>query len=274
MNKRERKKRFNQITKKIKEVKIQGAQNIAKKALYAYSLIPTKKSKKKLLSLRPTEPLLKNVLSKIDKQGAKKILKHFEKTQKKINKFSEKLLKNKDIIFTHCHSSSVTKSMISSKKKRNKFEVYNIETRPLLQGRKTVNELRKHGIKITHFVDSAAMIALTKKQGTKKVDKVFIGADAILKDGVINKVGSGIISKIAYDHKIPVYILADSWKYSSKKIKMEKRSFKEIWSFRKKGRTLNIQNPAFEFVPKKYITAIISEFGILKYNDFLKRVRD
>ena len=90
MDKRERKKRFNQITKKIKEVKIQGAQNIAKKALYAYSLIPTKKSKKKLLSLRPTEPLLKNVLSKIDKQGAKKILKHFEKTQKKINKFYEK----------------------------------------------------------------------------------------------------------------------------------------------------------------------------------------
>ena len=55
-------KRFNQIVKDIQDVKIQGARNIAKKALYAYSLIPTKSSKKKLLSLRPTEPMMENIL--------------------------------------------------------------------------------------------------------------------------------------------------------------------------------------------------------------------
>ena len=58
------KKRFNKIVKDIKDVKIQGAREIAKKAVYAYSLVPTASAKKKLLSLRPTEPLLRNVLDK------------------------------------------------------------------------------------------------------------------------------------------------------------------------------------------------------------------
>ncbi|KHO47160.1 MAG: hypothetical protein QJ16_C0007G0059 [archaeon GW2011_AR1] len=43
---------FNQISKDIKTIKIQGARNIAKKALYAYSLIPTEDSIKKLIFLR------------------------------------------------------------------------------------------------------------------------------------------------------------------------------------------------------------------------------
>jgi len=41
-----KKKRFNQIINDIKEVKIQGAREIAKKAVYAYSLVPTARAKK------------------------------------------------------------------------------------------------------------------------------------------------------------------------------------------------------------------------------------
>jgi len=269
MNKREKKKRFAQIVKGIKEIKIQGARNIAKKALYAYSLIPTKASKKKLLSPRPTEPLLQNVLEKIEKQSYKKILQHFDFSQEKINKSVFRIIKNNDVIFTHCHSATVVEALIYAKKKKKKFEIYNTETRPLFQGRKTSRELKKAGIKVTQFVDSAAMIALTKKQQTKKADKVFLGADALLKGGIINKVGSGMFSKIAHDNKIPVYIVADSWKYSSTKPKMEQRSSHEVWQ----KFYIKIKNPAFEFVPKKYIKAIISELGILNYNQFLKKVR-
>lgn len=268
---RGRKQKFNNILEGIKEIKIQGAKNIAKKALYAYTLIPTKRSKNKLLSLRPTEPLLINVLKKTKNTSPAKILDHFNNTQDKINKSMLKIIKNKETIFTHCHSSTVVEALINAKKKKKQFEVYNTETRPLFQGRKTTLELKKEKIKVTQFIDSAAMIALTKKQGTKKVNKVFLGSDAILRKGVINKVGSGMFSKIAYDNKIPVYILADSWKFSSTKLKMEKRSFKEIWQRKNKGR-LHIENPAFEFVPRKYIKAIVSDLGILSYQDFLKKI--
>ena len=103
------------------------------------------------------------------------------------------------------------------------------------------------------FVDSAARIAMLEKQGTKKVNKIFLGADALQKEGVVNKVGSGMFARIAYENKIPVYILSDSWKYSPKKIKLEKRSFREIWKFGKG------QNPAFELIPKKFIKEVITE---------------
>ena len=120
------------------------------------------------------------------------------------------------------------------------------------------------------FVDSALGIALSKEQGTKKADKIFIGADALLKKGIVNKVGSGIIAKIARMEKIPVFIIADSWKYTPDKLKLEQRNLNEIWSNVPKN--IRIKNPAFEFVPKKYITKIISELGILSYDKFLREV--
>jgi len=266
-----KKKRFNKIAKNIKEVKIQGARNIAKKALYAYSLIPTQTSKKKLLSLRPTEPMLSNVINKMKKHSYKEILKHFDFSQEKINKAVLPLIKNNDIIFTHCHSTNVTGALMYVKKKGKKFEVYNTETRPLFQGRKTAKELKKVGIKVTMFVDSALGVALSKAQGTKKADKVFFGADALLKDGIINKIGSEVIARIAREEKIPVYIVADSWKYTPKEIKLEERDFHEVW--KKVPKKIKIKNPAFEFVHKKYIKGIVSEFGVQKYDDFLKKVR-
>jgi len=272
MNKRGVEKKFNEIVKKIKKVEIQGAEAVAKKSLYAYYLIPSKRSKNKLLSLRPTEPLLKKVLDQTDKYSYSEIMNKLDSFQEIINKSVYRIIKSGDILFTHCHSSSVVKSFLYAKKKGKKFEVYNTETRPLYQGRKTAKELRKGKIKVTQFVDSAAMIALTKKQGTRKVNSVFLGADAITKEGVINKVGSGMISKIAYDNKIPVYIISTSWKYSPKKQELEKRSIKEIWKGLSRKLRIHIENLAFEFIPKKYITAIISEKEILSYDKFLRKL--
>ena len=55
------------IISDIKSIKVQGATNVAKAALKAYGLFSNKKSKKKLLSLRPTEPMLENVLDLAEK---------------------------------------------------------------------------------------------------------------------------------------------------------------------------------------------------------------
>lgn len=266
------KKRFNKIVKDIKEIKIQGARSIAKAALKAYSLIPTKASKKKLLSLRPTEPMLENVLDMIEEgKSLKEIISHFDNAQEKINQHVLKIIKNRDVIFTHCHSTNVVNSLINARKKGRKFQVYNTETRPLYQGRKTAQELRKAGINVTMFVDSALGIALSKEGGTEKTDKVFLGADALLRKGIINKVGSEVIAQIAKNQKIPVYIIADSWKFTKKNISIEQRTLKEIWSSAPKN--IKIKNPAFEFVPKKYIKGIVSEFGNLSYDKFLEKVK-
>jgi translation initiation factor 2B subunit (eIF-2B alpha/beta/delta family) len=267
------KKRFDKIAKDIKSIKIQGARNIAKSALYAYSLIPTKNSIKKLLSLRPTEPMLEHVLKLAEKKQYKEVLKHFDFAQDQINKYILKLINNKEVIFTHCHSTNVVNALIFAKKAWKEFEIYNTETRPLFQGRRTANELRKAKIKVTMFIDSAAAIAIEKENKKDKifVNKVFLGADALLNDGIINKVGSGVIAELSHNHKIPVYIIADSWKFSKKKVPIENRKLNEVWN--RAPKNIQIQNPAFEFVPKKYIAGIVSELGILKYEDFVKRMR-
>ena len=252
-----KKKRFNKIARDIRDIKIQGARNIAKAALEAYSLFPSAKTKNKLLSLRPTEPMMENVLDMAEKKSVKEIQKHFDEAQQKINKKVLKLIKSGDVIFTHCHSTNVVNALIYAKNKGKKFEIYNTETRPLFQGRKTARELRKEGIKVTMFVDSALGVALSKEQGTKKVTKVFLGADALLKKGIINKIGSEVIARIARQEKIPVYIIADSWKSTKKKVPLENRKLNEVWAKAPKG--VKMKNPAFEFVKKKFISEIITE---------------
>jgi len=265
-----KKKRFEKILYDIKKIKIQGARNIAKAALYAYSIYPEKGAKQKLISARPTEPMLFNVMEKTEYQSYKKILWHFDEAQEKINGFVFGMIKNGDIIFTHCHSTNVINALIYAKKRGKKFEVYNTETRPLFQGRMTAKELKKAGIKVTMFIDSALDVALSEKTGGKKANKIFLGSDALLNAGIVNKIGSGLIAKIAMLEKIPVFIIADSWKYTKNHVPIEQRGLNEVWE--RAPKNIKIKNPTFEFVPKKYIRRIVSELGVLTYEKFLKIV--
>ncbi|MBM3247172.1 hypothetical protein FJZ17_01355 [Candidatus Pacearchaeota archaeon] len=255
--------RFEKICRDIKDIKIQGATNVAKAAIRAYYLIPGEESKKKLLSLRPTEPMLSNVLNLVDKWSEKKILSHFSEAQEKINHSVFNLIRQDSVIFTHCHSTNVIKALIYAKKNGKHFSVFNTETRPLFQGRKTAKELTKAGIKVTTFVDSAASIALDQ------CDIVLFGADALLWNSVINKVGSGMFSQIAQDKKVPVYIIADSWKYSPKNVSIEERDFKEVWG----SKLVHIENPAFEPIKATNISRIVTEMGVMDYKEFIDEVR-
>jgi translation initiation factor 2B subunit (eIF-2B alpha/beta/delta family) len=262
---------FNKLCRDIKSIKIQGAKNVAKAGFRAYKLIPTLKSKNKLLSLRSTEPMLENLLNQANNLTYSQLLKKLKQNQEEINKNTYKLIKNNSVIFTHCHSSSVINALIYSKNKGKKFEVYNTETRPLFQGRKTARDLKKARIKTTMFVDDAAKIALTKKQKTKRASLVLFGADAITKKSTFNKVGSGMFAQIAKDNKIPVYILSDSLKYTSKPITIEQRNQEEIWDT---NLNIKIKNPAFEGIERKHITGIISEIGTLSYRNFIKKSKN
>ena len=192
--------KFSRICKDIKDLKIQGAVNVARKGLEAYSLKPGKNSIRKLLSLRPTEPMLRNVLDYAERFSVEEAFKVIDKHLERILSYGKKFIKNKRRIFTHCHSSAVVNVLKLNKK----LTVFNTETRPLFQGRKTGEELSKAGINVVNLVDAAAL------EYIKKSDAVVLGADAILNNGdVINKIGSGMYAEIAYLHKKPVYIITD-----------------------------------------------------------------
>ncbi|MBS3081496.1 hypothetical protein J4416_00980 [Candidatus Pacearchaeota archaeon] len=253
---------FSKICRDIKSIKIQGASNVARAAVKAYSLKPTKKSKEILIKLRPTEPMVLNSLNILEKSSAERVLNHFDNAQEFINYYIHKLIPSKAVIFTHCHSNTLAKALISAHKSGKKFSVILTETRPLYQGHITAKQLLKAGIKVSLLIDSAM------NEGIKKSDLILLGADAVTKKGVFNKIGSALISKISKDYKKPLYIVTDSWKISLNKIQIEKRSPKEIWNhFPKK---VKIENFSFELIPPNQITKVVSEFGIIPYKKFIK----
>ena len=259
-------KRFEQILEQIKDIEIQGATNIAEAGIRAFLINPNAESAKKILSTRPTEPFLQNSIhlllkSKNPKKTSKKILDYIKKSNKKIARHGSMIIKNDMNIFTHCHSSTVMDILKLAKKKHKQFVVYNTEVQPLLQGRKTATELAKLGIKVIHLPDTAAEDAL------KKCDLFLFGADAYLKNKIVNKAGTNMLCEIAKLHNIPCYSAGISLKYT-KKIKMEMRSGKELWDERNKN--IIVINPAFSSLNAKHLTGIISEFGITNYKKFIK----
>jgi len=256
-----------QTVSDIKSLKIQGSQTIAEAALKAWTSAKDKKKASKLLKdARPTEPMLFKALHAVETgSDPLKLIEKFKKDRQKIANFGASLIKNNSIVFTHCHSSTVIDILKAAKAQGKKFVVHNTETRPMFQGRITATELAKAKIPVKHFIDSAAMLAM------KDADIMLIGADWISQKGIANKIGTEMFAEIATKYfKIPVYCCSHSWKFAEKGITIEQRPAKEVWQNVPKG--VDVHNPAFEVAESKHIKGIISEFGILNYNDFLKRM--
>ena len=262
-------KRFEKILQDIRDVKIQGATDVAKAGIKAFLISPDKNSAKKILAARPTEPLLQNALkfllkSRNLKSDSKFFLDYIKKSQKVIAKKGAVKIRQDANIFTHCHSSTVIEILKQAKKFKKKFVVYTTEVEPLLQGRQTAEELAKSGIKVIISPDLAA------PQLLKKCSILLFGADAFSKKGIANKIGTSTLCKLAKQMNIPRYACAISLKFA-KKIKLETRPGKEVWD--EKNKNIKVINPAFDFTPKKLLTGVISEFGILPYSKFVKKAK-
>jgi translation initiation factor 2B subunit (eIF-2B alpha/beta/delta family) len=259
--------KLDNLVDSIKKIKIQGATNIALESIKGYSSNPTKEAYTKLINSRPTEPLLQNSLNILKKscnlkKDSKKLINYIKKSQDKINKFGIKLIKDDMNILVHCHSSSVISLLKYAKYKKKKFVVYTTETHPLLQGRMSAKELSKSKIPVIHLSDNAINHILDK------IDLFLFGADAFTEKGVINKIGTSLYCEYLKKYNIPRYSCGVSLKYSKKIPKIEFRSGKEVWDERQKN--IQVINPAFDLTNKKFLTGIVSEFGIKTYKDFIK----
>lgn len=282
-------KKFRDTFSDIKSVRIQGAEHIAWKGSVAaadeilreinvlsdktYSkrsyLEIANRVKHKMLSSRPTEPALNNAMAIVVGRAAPKsrnealkrlekararIQSHFKGVYMKVSSSASQELSKYSSCYTHCHSSLAVQAITASKMK----VVYNTETRPLYQGRKTARELSKKGVLVHHYVDSAMRSAISKSEC------VIIGADSITMRGdVMNKIGSGMVAMIAASMEKPLYVIADSYKIDIHSIEhdtvIEERSGKEVWSS-PPSRVL-VHNPAFEKIKASQIAKIICEQG-------------
>jgi methylthioribose-1-phosphate isomerase len=148
--------------------------------------------------------------------------------------------------------------------------VFVCETRPLLQGaRLTAWELQRLNIPHTLIVDSAAGLLL-RRGG---VDCVIVGADRIAANGdVANKVGTYPLAVLARQHDVPFYVAAptntvDLATPSGDDIPIEERPAEEVISIAGVDTAPEgtaVLNPAFDVTPHQYVTAIITERGVLR----------
>jgi translation initiation factor 2B subunit (eIF-2B alpha/beta/delta family) len=177
-------------------------------------------------------------------------------------------------IMTHCHSGSVVKTLVEAHKSGKNIQVYNTETRPLYQGRRTSQDLVKAGVPDIMITDDAAPFFVDNLyESDTHMDMVIIGSDAIKSDGsVYNKVGSFSIALAARHSKVPVYVVGSLFKVDTDNtVKIEQRSGQELWADAPKG--LKIINYAFDLVPAKFITGIITQYGVIKPKDIKKAVK-
>lgn len=215
---------------------------------------------------------------------AKAIAEEDVKVNRKIGENGAMLMEDGDVVLTHCNAGSlatvdygtalgVIRAAHSSGKK---IEVIATETRPLLQGaRLTAWELSREGIPVRVVTDG--MVGYLMAKGM--IDKVVVGADRIAANGdAANKIGTYSIAVLAKEHRIPFYIAAPTSTVDLKvktgaEIPIEERRPEEVIFFRgvrvvPKG--VKVFNPAFDVTPARYITAFITERGVVKPGELSK----
>ena len=290
----------------IKNMKVRGAPLIGASAAYGLALkayhskaLNVKQFldelKEAALMLKKTRPTAINLFWAIDRvlSQASNSAKDIESARKKVIEESKRiadedieinhqignhgsqLIDNGDIILTHCNAGGLATVEYGtalavvrrSFEQGKKIQVIAAETRPRFQGSKlTAYELMQDGIPVTLITDS--MVGHVMSKGM--VNKVIVGADRIVDDAVINKIGTYSVAVLAREHKIPFYVAAPTSTFNlgaeSKNITIEERPSEEVTRIGNEMIApigVKVLNPAFDITPLEYVSAIISEKGVI-----------
>ena len=209
---------------------------------------------------------------------AKKILEEDRATCRAIGENGARLFKNGARILTHCNAGALATggggtalaAIYAAHAQGKKLSVFAKETRPLLQGaRLTTWELSQAGIDVTLICDSSVAHVIREK----RIDAVIVGADRIAANGdVANKIGTYTAAICARELGVPFYVAAPISTFDPKLshgglIPIEERAGREVECFlesRAAPAGIKILNPAFDVTPARYVTAIITERGVIE----------
>lgn len=212
-----------------------------------------------------------------------------DEANRRISEFGAGLIRDGFTILTHCNAGALATAgygtalgvIKMAHEQGKKVSVYADETRPLLQGaRLTTWELLKEDIPVTLITDSMAGYLMSKGQ----IDCIIVGADRIAANGdVANKIGTYSLAVLARENNIPFYVAApvstiDFSLPSGADIPIEERSPDEvthIHGLRIAPEGVRVANPAFDVTPHRYVSAIITENGVIRepYTEGIGRLR-
>jgi len=218
---------------------------------------------------------------------AERIADEDAEASRRIGELGSQLIQDGYRILTHCNAgalafvdygTALSPIRVAHRQGKRVF-VYVDETRPRCQGsRLTAWELLQEGIPHAIIADNAAGLLMMRGE----IDMVIVGADRIAMNGdVANKIGTYEKAVLARENRIPFYVAAptstiDPSCSSGDGIPIEERSPLEVltaWGVDEEGEVRRVRiapdgseaiNPAFDVTPARYITAIITEKGIIR----------
>lgn len=197
---------------------------------------------------------------------------------RRIGEHGKGLLADARQVLTHCNAGSLatggwgtaTAPLYALHQEGRPIAVLADETRPLLQGaRLTAWELQQAGIPVTVITDSMAATVLQRGL----VDAVIVGADRIAANGdAANKIGTYGLAILAKEHGVPFYVAAPFSTFDldipeGKEIPVEERAPEEVTMLAGQqvaAPGVSAHNFAFDVTPARYITAIITDRGVLR----------
>ena len=205
-----------------------------------------------------------------------------------IGEYGATLFKDGDGVLTHCNAGGLATArygtalapMFIAKENGVTLNVFADETRPLLQGaRLAALELQRAEIPVTVICDNMAASVMAKGW----IQAVIVGTDRVAANGdVANKIGTYGVAVLAKQHGIPFYVALptstiDMGLAEGALIPIEERRAEEIThGFGKQTAPdgVKVYNPAFDVTPHQYVTAFITEKGIIypPYTENLKKL--
>jgi methylthioribose-1-phosphate isomerase len=227
-------------------------------------------------------------LQKRLEREAVKIRKEDLQACREMGRQGQVLIPDGSSILTHCNAGALATAgygtalgvIRAARAAGKRIHVYVDETRPFLQGaRLTAWELMKDRIPCTLITDNMAGWLLA--QG--KIHLAITGADRIAASGdVANKIGTYSVARLCHAHRVPFFVAAplstiDPATKTGKEIPIEQRASSEVTFLQ--GRRIapegvRVYHPAFDVTPSRYVSAIITERGIVQkpYRANLKRL--
>jgi methylthioribose-1-phosphate isomerase len=227
-------------------------------------------------------------LQKLLEREAVKIQKEDVQACREMGRQGQVLIPDGSSILTHCNAGALATAgygtalgvIRAARDAGKRIHVFVDETRPFLQGaRLTAWELMRDRIPCTLITDNMAGWLLA--QG--KIHLAITGADRIAASGdVANKIGTYSVARLCHAHRVPFFVAAplstiDPSTKTGKEIPIEQRASTEVTFFQ--GRRIapegiRVCNPAFDVTPHRYVSAIITERGIVQkpYRANLKRL--
>ena len=200
-----------------------------------------------------------------------------EEANRRMGRYGADLVRDGDSILTHCNAGALATVaygtalgvIYAAHEQGKRIHVFVDETRPFLQGaRLTAWELQREGVPLTLITDSMAGHFLKSK-----VNLVLVGADRIAANGdVANKIGTYGVAVLAKENGVPFYVAAplstfDMSLASGTEIPIEERNPEEVAGFagvRVAPPGVRTAHPAFDVTPARYVTAIVTEVGVLR----------